>query len=257
MKILKLYKTVDDPVVMPLDRQPSKSNKELLSMDEEFLNRLQEAIEERIDDPDFNVDALGVHIGMSRSQIHRKLQKITGQSASRFIRTYKLRRARDYLRSNSGTVSEIAYWVGFSSPTYFGQVYVEEFGYPPSEELRIGKTTFDNRQQPERQLAVIVATSFANYSKTLAEDEGEALRLLGVFQDIHRKLIEEFGGKIWRESSGEIVASFGSPTDSIVCAKAIIKKSSQENIPIRIGIHEGEIVIDEKDIIGEGIDVAR
>jgi len=115
------------------DDKKKLKTEELRSMDEVFLNRLEEAIEANLENKDFSVDELGREIGMSRSQIHRKLHALTGKSASKFIRTFKLEKARELLQKNVGTVSEISFMMGFSSPAYFGQVFLEEFGYPPSE----------------------------------------------------------------------------------------------------------------------------
>ena len=115
------------------DDKKKLKTEELRSMDEVFLNRLEEAIEANLENKDFSVDELGREIGMSRSQIHRKLHALTGKSASKFIRTLKLEKARELLQNNVGTISEISFKMGFSSPAYFGQVFLEEFGYPPSE----------------------------------------------------------------------------------------------------------------------------
>lgn len=108
----------------------------ILNMDEVFLNRVKNIIETHIQDQEFNVDLLGKEVGKSRSQLHKKLVSLTGLSASRFIRSYKLQRAKELLQMNVGNISEIYLMVGFSSLAYFGQVYTEQFGYPPSKEKK-------------------------------------------------------------------------------------------------------------------------
>ena len=65
-------------------------------------------LEEKISDSSFNIESLGREIGMSRSQIHRKLKAITDQSATSFIRNYRLHRAADLLKDQVGNVTEIA-----------------------------------------------------------------------------------------------------------------------------------------------------
>jgi len=70
---------------------------------------------------------------MSRAQIHRKLKGLSGKSPSRFIRSVRLAKARKMIAEQDGNISEIAYSVGFSSPTYFGKCFKEEYGYSPSE----------------------------------------------------------------------------------------------------------------------------
>jgi len=70
---------------------------------------------------------------MSRSQLHRKLVALTDLSATEFIRTYRLNLAKEMIEKNTGTISEIAYEVGFNSPSYFSKSFKEKFGVSPSE----------------------------------------------------------------------------------------------------------------------------
>ena len=70
---------------------------------------------------------------MSRTQLHRKLKALTGKSATLYIRTVKLSKAKKMIEEKTGNISEIAYSLGFSSPTYFTRCFKEEFGYPPSD----------------------------------------------------------------------------------------------------------------------------
>ena len=70
---------------------------------------------------------------MSRSQIHRKLKALTGRSPSQYLRLVRLSKAKTMIEEQRGTVSEIAYSVGFSSPAYFSRCFKTEFGYPPSD----------------------------------------------------------------------------------------------------------------------------
>jgi len=231
---------------------------EMLSMDEVFLNRLREAIEANLENHDFNVDELGREIGMSRSQIHKKLNKLTGQSASRFIRSYKLQKAKELLRKYVGTVSEVSDLVGFSSPAYFGQVYLDEFGYPPNEERKIGQEETTGKEIPtiDRQLAAIMFTDIVGYSKILAEDETKGLDMLNKAREIQKSLIKHFGGHTWREVSGEMLSSFSNSADAVICAQAIQRKVIENEIPLSIGIHEGEIIMEEDDIMGDGVNLA-
>ncbi|NIT55658.1 MAG: helix-turn-helix domain-containing protein [Aliifodinibius sp.] len=90
-------------------------------------------IEEHIDDENFSVENLGMEVGMSRSQIHRKLRAITNQSASEFIRNFRLQRAAELITQDAGNIAEIAYMVGFSSQAYFTNCFQRAFGCSPSE----------------------------------------------------------------------------------------------------------------------------
>jgi len=106
---------------------------EVTSIDEKFLNKLIDKIEENLSDEKFGVEQLGDELGMSRSQLHRKLTALLGQGPNQFIRTFRLQRAHDLLRQKAATASEISYQVGFGSPSYFTKCFHEQFGYTPSE----------------------------------------------------------------------------------------------------------------------------
>ena len=103
------------------------------SVHQKFIEDLKEVIEKNIDNEMFSVDDLGKEIGMSRSQIHRKLTALTDQSATTFIRNYRLHRAADLLKQDAGNITEVAYQVGFNSQTYFSSSFQELFGCSPSE----------------------------------------------------------------------------------------------------------------------------
>jgi DNA-binding response OmpR family regulator len=103
------------------------------SVQQKFLDELKEIIEENIDNEQFGMEDLQKGIGMSRSQIHRKLKALTAQSATTFIRNYRLHRAVDLLNQDAGNITEIAYQVGFNSQTYFSSCFQELFGCSPSE----------------------------------------------------------------------------------------------------------------------------
>ncbi|RAJ10384.1 tetratricopeptide repeat protein [Arenibacter echinorum] len=103
------------------------------SVDEAFLERIIKVVEANMGDELFGVEPLALAIGMSRSQLHRKLKALLGQAPTQFIRTFRLQRAHDLLKQNAATASEIAYQVGFSSPSYFSKCFHEQFGHTPSE----------------------------------------------------------------------------------------------------------------------------
>ena len=103
------------------------------SIDEKFLNRLIEIVELNMSNEKFGVEQLGDELSMSRSQLHRKLKALLDQGPNQFIRSFRLQRAHELLEKNSATTSEIAYQVGFSSPSYFTKCFHEQFGYTPSE----------------------------------------------------------------------------------------------------------------------------
>jgi signal transduction histidine kinase/DNA-binding response OmpR family regulator len=103
------------------------------SMDEAFVEKLCQNVEDNIANEDFSVEELARNIGLSRSQLHRKLEAITGKSASQFIREYRLERARELIEKKVGTIAEISFQVGFSSPGYFNKCFKEYFKTTPGE----------------------------------------------------------------------------------------------------------------------------
>ncbi len=105
------------------------------SIDEKFLTRLMELVENNISNEHFGVEQLSREIGMSRSQLHRKLKALLDQGPNQFIRTHRLNRAYALLEQRAATASEIAYRVGFSSPSYFTKCFHEQFGCTPSDVL--------------------------------------------------------------------------------------------------------------------------
>jgi AraC-like DNA-binding protein len=105
----------------------------LKSIDEKFLRKVRRVVDDHLDNEDFNMEKLGAGIGMSRSQIHRKLHALTNQSATQFIRSYRLERAYQMLRQKAGNISEIAYAVGFSDPSYFSKCFSEQYKMSPSQ----------------------------------------------------------------------------------------------------------------------------
>ncbi len=109
---------------------------ELPSQDQLFLRKLSEIVEVNIAREEFDVEQLAREASMSRSAIHRRLSKLGKLNASHFIREVRLQKAREMLHNGFATASEVAYRVGFGSPTYFSKCYHEYYGYPPGEERR-------------------------------------------------------------------------------------------------------------------------
>lgn len=103
------------------------------SSDEQFLVKVKEIVHQRLNDSQLGVDALCDEIGMSRTQLYRKISALTGYSINELIRKFRLKRAAQLLEQHWGGVSDIAYEVGFSNLSYFSKCFKEEFGASPSE----------------------------------------------------------------------------------------------------------------------------
>ena len=99
----------------------------------EFIRKLTELITAHIEEEAFGVSELANSIGMSRSNLLRKVKKITKLSVSQFIRQIRLEQAMELLKEDSYNVSEVSYRVGFGSTSYFIKCFREHYGYPPGE----------------------------------------------------------------------------------------------------------------------------
>ncbi len=106
------------------------------STDEKFLTRVLEIIEKNVSNENFSAEDFAESVGMSKTHLNRKLNALTDTSANEFIRTYRLKKAARLLSGRSGNISEIAYEVGFSNPSYFAESFKKLFGYSPSEYLQ-------------------------------------------------------------------------------------------------------------------------
>lgn len=105
------------------------------SVDAVFLKKVREAVEANLEDDNFSVVELSGQVGMSRSQLHRKLSALTGFSPNEVIRNMRLERAKQLLEKRAGNASEVAYLTGFNSPAYFAKCFKDYFGMTPSEVL--------------------------------------------------------------------------------------------------------------------------
>jgi TolB-like protein/AraC-like DNA-binding protein len=113
-------------------------------MDKIFLKKVSDVIDRNIEDEAFGISDLCKELGVSRSKLHRKLKSLAGKSTSQFIREFRLKRARELLRNNEATAAEIAYSVGFNSPSYFSTAFHNYFGYSPSEVKNQDSSSFDS-----------------------------------------------------------------------------------------------------------------
>jgi AraC-like DNA-binding protein len=101
--------------------------------DEDFLKKLRREIDDNLTNEQFSVEALAKNIGMSRSQLHRRLNSVTGQSVSQFIREHRLSLGMALLKEGDLTAAEVSDRIGFGSPTYFSKCFNEFYGYTPGE----------------------------------------------------------------------------------------------------------------------------
>jgi|GEM_PF-4450947 len=107
-------------------------SKEIIEQEDSFIMNLRELVLADIS-ADLNVTDLCLKIGMSRSQLHRKLSALTDQSTTQFIRKVRFNKAKELLRDTDLTISEIAYETGFRTPSYFSRMFSKENGMSPSD----------------------------------------------------------------------------------------------------------------------------
>ncbi len=103
------------------------------SAESQFVEKFRTIIQGNLGNSDLNVETISHEMGISRAQLYRKIKSITGISPNDIIREARLRRADRLLETTDKSVSEIAYEVGFSSPSYFTKCYREFFGRTPNK----------------------------------------------------------------------------------------------------------------------------
>ena len=109
------------------------SEAHLEDRDKQFLRQLQAIIQKNLSDSDFGVEDMGQQIGLSRVQLYRKVKAMTGSSVVDLLRKARLAKARRLLETRSMSVSEVAYEVGFSAPSYFTKCFKDEYGMLPGD----------------------------------------------------------------------------------------------------------------------------
>ena len=109
------------------------SEAHLEDRDKQFLKQLQAIIQKNLSDCEFGVENMGQQIGLSRVQLYRKVKAMTGSSVVDLLRKARLAKARRLLETRSMSVSEVAYEVGFSAPSYFTKCFKDEYGMLPGD----------------------------------------------------------------------------------------------------------------------------
>lgn len=112
-------------------KEEEKEEEMLGAQDQTFVTKLREVIRDNMGDSDFSVERIGEEIGLSRVQLYRKVKALTGQTPVELLRKARLERSRRLIEKTEKSVSEIAYEVGFTSPSYFNKCFKDEFGISP------------------------------------------------------------------------------------------------------------------------------
>ena len=117
-----------DPVETPAEELIPQNKKE-----DAFVTKFRDFVEKNLADSDLNVETIGAELGLSRVQLYRKVKALTGQSPVELLRTARLQKGRELLQTTDKNVSEVAYEVGFTAPSYFTKCFKDEFGISPSD----------------------------------------------------------------------------------------------------------------------------
>jgi signal transduction histidine kinase/DNA-binding response OmpR family regulator len=131
--LIDLRKQLQQSLKREMTRQPVELA--VSKRDKEFIKDLKKVIEENLSDPEFNVQDMCNKLFMSQPTLYRKIQALSGESPTDFIRSYRLKRASQLLENNFGSVTEVAFEVGFSSRTYFTKCFKDKFHRLPSTYL--------------------------------------------------------------------------------------------------------------------------
>jgi signal transduction histidine kinase/DNA-binding response OmpR family regulator len=113
---------------------------EISSMEQDFVDKLRSLINNNLRNSKLNIDDLSDEMGFSRVQFYRKTKSLTGYAPNELVRITRLKLSRKLLTTTDKNISEIAYEVGFSSPSYFSKCYKDYFGESPLDnQKKIGK----------------------------------------------------------------------------------------------------------------------
>lgn len=123
----KLYQRFSQNVyIMPSENTDN-------DLDKKFILKILAYIDENVLNDNITVENLAAHLLMSRTNVYRKIKALTGYTATEFIRLTRLKMAVKLLETGKYNVSEIAYKVGFTSPSYFAKCFRDQYGKSPSE----------------------------------------------------------------------------------------------------------------------------
>jgi len=117
-------------------KQPGTSDdseQELSTSASVFITRFKNVVEARLADSEFSVEDLAADMNLSRVQLYRKVKSVTGSTPVELLRTARLKRAYQLLITTDKSISEVAYQVGFTAPSYFTKCFKEEYGQLPGD----------------------------------------------------------------------------------------------------------------------------
>lgn len=237
----------------------SKTMSEASLSRDHFIDQAESIILENVENEQFGVSELADAMNTSRSNLLRKIKKHTRLSASQFIRNVRLEKGMDFLKETSLTVSEVSYKVGFGSTSYFIKCFREYYGYPPGEVGRRGSSGTESGATTawQRQLVAIMFTDIEGYTSLMQKDENKGI----AYRERHRQVFDattkKYNGRILQYYGDGTLSTFPSAIDAVRCGIEMQLAFKEEpRVPIRIGIHSGDTIVTNEEIIGDGVNVA-
>ncbi|MEQ9308514.1 MAG: helix-turn-helix domain-containing protein [Balneolaceae bacterium] len=228
-------------------------------MQEDFISQATSIIEENLGDEQFGVSELAGAMNMSRSNLLRKVKKHTNLSASQFIRQVRLEIAMDLLKEESFTVSEVSYKVGFGSNSYFIKCFREYYGYPPGEvgKSKVASSDSVASSASQRRLVAIMFTDIQGYTSLMQSDEKKGVAYRERHREVFNSITKKYNGRILQYYGDGTLSTFTSAIDAVQCGIEMQLAFKEEpKVPIRIGVHTGDIIATDEEIIGDGVNVA-
>ncbi|MCB0749131.1 MAG: DUF4242 domain-containing protein [Ignavibacteriae bacterium] len=138
-----MYLDYESKILSDKERLSSKINTEDFKLvkieDFAFSNKLFDILENIIDKPEFKSEDFNELLGLSKSQTYRKIKSLTGLAPNQIIQEFRLRKSLRYLKITDKTIAEIAFDLGFNSPTYFTKIFRKRFGITPTVFAKISK----------------------------------------------------------------------------------------------------------------------
>jgi AraC-like DNA-binding protein len=140
--LIELRKKLRDKYARQMTLAPSQI--QVTTVDERFLKKCTTFIEQHLSESSYDTETLAHDMCMSRMQLNRKLQALTGHSTHELVREFRLQRAAEMLRHRADNVSGVAFEVGFNNLSHFARAFRERFGVLPSEYEGAQPTEFNN-----------------------------------------------------------------------------------------------------------------
>jgi class 3 adenylate cyclase/TolB-like protein/Tfp pilus assembly protein PilF len=224
-----------------------------------FVNQAEAIILANVSNERFGVSELAEAMDTSHSNLLRKIKEHTRLPASQFIRQVRLEQGMEILSQTSLTVSEVSFKVGFGSTSDFIKAFREHYGYPPGEagqrsDVDEGKEASTARQ---RQLVAIMFTDIKGYTSLMQTDEKKGIAFRERHREVFNSTTKKYKGRILQYYGDGTLSTFPSAIDAVHCGIEMQLAFKEEpRVPIRIGIHSGDTIVTNEEIIGDAVNVA-